>query len=164
MATALPRTAPPLKHTPKARPAKIRPSLALRLRVRWNAAQLDSALADGADPAASKSLALRAQQLGDPKHRARIARSIERVLELAERGRASQLSFTRAPFQPERIEHNRPQLTELADRLEAVDSPPVKGLAMANLLVEDGTAALYAHAPSDPLRPAVEAILAALDR
>jgi hypothetical protein len=53
---------------------------------------------------------------------------------------------------------------ELADRLEAVDAPPVKGLAMANLLVEDGTAVLYAHEPSDPLRPAVEAILAALDR
>jgi hypothetical protein len=53
---------------------------------------------------------------------------------------------------------------ELADRLEAVDSPPVKGLAMANLLVEDGTGVLYVHEPSDPLRPAVDAILAALDR
>jgi hypothetical protein len=35
---------------------------------------------------------------------------------------------------------------------------------MATLLVEDGTAALYTREPSDPLRPAVEAILAALDR
>jgi hypothetical protein len=157
--------APPLKHSAKARPAKVRPSVALRLRVRWNAAQLDAALADGADPAASKSLALRAQQLADPKHRARIARSIGHLLELTERGTAPQLSLTRAPFQPGRVEHSRPQLMELADRLEAVDSPPVKGLAMANLLVEDGTPALYdAHPPSDPLRPAVEAILAAFDR
>jgi hypothetical protein len=157
--------APPLKHSAKARPAKVRPSVALRLRVRWNAAQLDAALADGADPAASKPLALRAQQLADPKHRARIARSIDHLLELTERGTAPQLSLTRAPFQPGRVEHSRPQLMELADRLEAVDSPPVKGLAMANLLVEDGTPALYdAHAPSDPLRPVVEAILAAFDR
>jgi hypothetical protein len=164
MPTAYARTAPPVKQSAKARPAKIRPSMALRLRVRWNAAQLDAALADGADPGASKSLALRAQQLANPRHRVRIARSIDHLLELAERGAAPQLSLTRAPLQTERVEHSRPQLTELADRLEAVDSPPVKGLAMANLLVEDGTAALYAHEPSDPLRPAVEAILAALDR
>jgi hypothetical protein len=164
MPAAYTGTAQSVKHPTKARPAKIRPSVALRMRVRWNAAQLDAALADGADSVASKSLALRAQQLADPKHRARIARSIDHVLELSERGSAPQLYLTRAPFQPERVEQSRPQLMELADRLEAVDSPPVKGLAMANLLVEEGTAALYAHAPSDPLRPAVEAILAALDR
>ena len=164
MPAAYAGTAQSVKPTASARPAKIRPSVALRLRVRWNAAQLDAALADGADSAASKSLALRAQQLADPKHRARIARSIDHVLELSERGPAPQLYLTRAPFQPEPIEHSRPQLMELADRLEAVDAPPVKGLAMANLLMEDGTAALYANAPSDPLRPAVEAILAALDR
>ena len=156
--------APPLKHTSKARPAKGQPSVALRLRVRWNAAQLDAALADGADPDASKSLALRAQQLADARHRARIAGSIDRVLELTERDGALQLPLTRAPFRPDRVERSRPQLTELAGRLAAADSPPVKGLAMANLLVEDGSAALYAHQPSDPLRPAVEAILAALDR
>jgi hypothetical protein len=164
MPAAYTGTAQSVKHPTKARPAKIRPSVALRMRVRWNAAQLDAALADGADSVASKSLALRAQQLADPKHRARIARSIDHVLELSERGSAPQLYLTRAPFQPERVEQSRPQLMELADRLEAVDSPPVKGLAMANLLVEEGTAPLYAHAPSDPLRPAVEAILAALDR
>jgi hypothetical protein len=164
MPTAYAGTAQSVKRSADARPAKIRPSVALRLRVRWNAAQLDAALADGADSAASKSLALRAQQLADPKHRARIARSIDDVLELSERGEAPQLYLTRAPCQPERVEHSRPQLAELADRLEAVGAPPVKGLAMANLLVEDGTAALYAHEPSEPLRPAVEAILAALDR
>jgi hypothetical protein len=156
--------APPFKHTSKARPAKGRPSVALRLRVRWNAAQLDAALADGADPGASKSLALRARQLADPRHRARIARSVDRVLELTEREGALQLPVTRLPFRPDRVEQSRSRLMELAGRLEAADSPPVKGLAMANLLVEDGTAALYAHGPSDPLRPAVEAILAALDR
>jgi hypothetical protein len=156
--------APPLRHTAKAHPAKVRPSLALRLRVRWNAAQLDAALADGADPGASKALALRARQLEDPKHRAAIAKSIRYLLELTEGGAATQLTLTRAPFQPDRVEHSRPGLMELADRLEAVESPAVKGLAMANLLVEDGTASLYAHGASDPLRPAVDATLAALGR
>ena len=164
MPTAFARTAPPVKHTAKARPAKIRPSVALRLRVRWNAAQLDAALADGADPAASKSLALRAQQLADPKHRATIARSIDHMLELSKRGPAPQPYLTRAPFQRERVEQSRPQLTEVGERLEAVDAPPVKGLAMATLLVDDGMGVLYVTGPSDPLRPTVEAILAALDR
>jgi hypothetical protein len=154
--------APPLKHSANARPAKVRPSVALRLRVRWNAAQLDAALADGAHPAASKALALRAQQLADPRHRARIAKSIERLLELTERGAMSQLSLSRAPFQPDRVEDSGLQLMELAERLEAVDSPPIQGLAMATLLVEDGTGALYVHEPADPLRPAVQAVLAAL--
>lgn len=164
MPTAYAEPARHLKHSTRARPAKVRPNLALRLRVRWNAAQLDAALADGADPTATKLVTLRAQQLADPKHRARIARSIDHVLELSERAPAPQLYLTRAPFQLERVEHSRPQLTELAGRLEAGDAPPVKGLAMANLLVEDGMAALYTHEPSDPLRPALEAILAALDR
>ena len=156
--------APSLSHSAKVEPAQSRPSLALRVRVRWNVAQLDQALADGADPGASKSLALRAQQLADPKHRASISRSIKYLLELTERGTVPQLPFTRAPFRPDRVEASRAQLAEVADRLEAVDSPPVRGLAMANLLVEDGTGALYAHEPTDPLRPAVEATLAALSR
>jgi hypothetical protein len=156
--------APSLRHSGKVEPTKIRPSLALRVRVRWNAAQLDQALGDGGDPGASRSLALRAQQLADTKHRTSIARSIRYLLELTEGGTVPQLTFTRAPFRPDRIEASRPRLAELADRLEAVDSPPIKGLAMANLLVEDGTGALYAHGSTDPLRPAVEATLAALNR
>ena len=154
----------PSLRSAKARRGKVGPSLALRLRVRWNAAQLDAALADGADPGASESLALRAQQLADPKHRARIVSSIGHALDLADRGRAGLLTVTGGPLRSDRIEESRGQLLELVHRLEATDSPPVKGLAMANLLLEDGTAALYVHERSDPLLPAVEAILAALER
>ena len=96
-------------------------------------------------PGAREALALRAKQLAEPRHRARIARSIDRLLDLVERGATRILSFTRVPVQADRVEDNRPQLMELADRLKAVDSPPVKGVAMATLLVEDGLGA--------PLRP-----------
>lgn len=164
MPTAYAGPVQPPSYSATIEPEKVRASVALRVRVRWNAAELDAALADGADPAASKSLALRAQQLVDPKHRARIARSIERLLELTERGGMLQLSVSRAPFQPDRVEDIRQQLMGVAERLEAVDSPPIKGVAMANLLVEDGSEALYAHEPADPLRPAVEGVLAALGR
>ena len=91
--------APPLRHSATTDPEKVRPGVALRVRVLWNAAQLDAALADGADPAASKSLALRAQQLAERTHRARIANSIQRFLDLTERGGMPQLSLSRAPFQ-----------------------------------------------------------------
>jgi hypothetical protein len=132
--------------------------------VRWNAPQLDAALADGADPDASKALALRAQQLAEPEHRAGMAKSIRDLLNLAERGAAAHLWLTHAPFRLDRVQNSRAQFLELADRLEARDPPPIKGLAMANLLLEDGTGALYAHEPSDPIRPAVEAVLAGLHR
>jgi hypothetical protein len=154
----------PIPHLTHSGRVKTGPSLALRLRVRWNAAQLDAALADGADPHASRALALRAQQLAEPRHRARIAKSIRYLLHLAESGRVAHPSVTHAPLRPDRVEKSRPQLTELADRLEGVDPPPTKGLAMANLLVEDGTGALYAHEPSDTIQPAVDAVLAGLQR
>ena len=162
MPTTYAGPAPRLRRPAKDEPAKVRPSLALRVRVRWNAARLDAALADGADPGASKDLALRSQQLVDPKHRARLAGSIERLLALTERGGVPQLSSSRAPFQPDLVEGSRPQLRELGERLEAADSPPIKGVAMATLMVEDGTGALYVHEPADPLRPAVQSVLAAL--
>jgi hypothetical protein len=155
---------PHLRRSARIKAAKLQPSLALRLRVRWNAAQLDAALADGADPHASEALALRAHQLADPRHRTRIAKSIRNLLDVAGRGAAAYLSVTRAPLSPDRVENSRARLTELAERLEAVDAPPTQGLAMANLLVEDGTGTMYAHEPSDPIRPAVDAVLATLQR
>jgi hypothetical protein len=155
--------APPLRPA-KAQQDKVRPGLGLRLRVRWNALDLDAALAQGKDPESSKALALRAQQLADPERRAKIARSIDYVLDVAERSAAAQLYLTDVPTWTQGVEDHRALLVEVADRLEAEDSPPVKGLAMADLLVEDAGSPLYVHQPADRLRHAVEAILAALGR
>ena len=154
-AGSIPPTSPSARHGPaRAR----RPSVALRLRVRWKAPQLDAALADGADPGAREELALRAKQLTDPTHRARIARSIDRLLDLAERGQGMP-SINRLPFQASRVEANRPQLMEVADRLEEEDSPPVQAVAMATLLVEDGLGPLYVQEHRDRLGPAVRSVL-----
>ena len=130
--------APPLKHTSRARPAKGRPSVALRLRVRWNAAQLDAALADGADPGDSKSLALRAQQLA-PGSPGQLTVS------------SSSLSVRGPCNLPSPVRHFGPIGSSTAGRSSW--SWPA-----------GSTAALHAREPSNPLRPAVEAILAALDR
>jgi hypothetical protein len=156
--------APSLSHSAKGERTKIRPSLALRVRVRWGALDLDAALADGADPDSSKVLALRAQQLADPKRRAKLARSIHHVLDVADRATAGRPYLSQAPFWTESVEDNRAQLLEVSDRLEAEASPAIKGVAMANLLVEDAASPLFAHRSAGRARAAVEAVVAALGR
>jgi hypothetical protein len=140
------------------------PRLGLHIRVRWNALALDSALADGARPGVSDELTLRAEQLADEKSREKAAKAIGRVLELAERGSAAQLATTRVPFRKDRVEASRPQLMELAATLRSNGPHPVQGLAMANLLVEDGDSSLYVHDRPDHLEQTVEATLAAFHR
>jgi hypothetical protein len=144
-----------------------RPGLALRLRVRWSSAALDSALADGADPDASDELALRARQLAEPKARERVAKAIERVIELSELvGRASpaQLAYLRVPFRRQQVEAARPRLVQLVERLRAEEALSVRGLAMASQLVDDGRGPLYVHDTPDALEHAVEATLSAVNR
>ena len=140
-----------------------RPGLALRLRVRWNALALDSALAGGADPGASDELTLRAQQLAQPKTAEEMARSIGHLLELVDRSSAAQLAVTRMPFGIDQVQAVRPRLVKLAERLRAKGSHPVRGLAMANLLLEDGGGPLYVHDTLDGLERAVGATLSAID-
>jgi hypothetical protein len=61
-------------------------SLAVRIRTRLARAALDSELANGADPASSAELALRAEQLSSPAERARIANGLVEALGDARRG------------------------------------------------------------------------------
>lgn len=155
--------APPVRHS-NPQPDEVRPGFLDRVRVRWGGLDLDAALAGGADPDSSRTLALRAQQLADPKRRAKIARSIHHLLDVAERGGTLQPYLTQVPFWTHSVEANRAQLLRVANRLEAETSPPVKAVAMANLLVEDAGSPLFVHRPTDRARAAVEAIVAALDR
>lgn len=140
------------------------PRLGLRFRVRWNALALDRELADGADPSSSEELGLRAKQLANPKMRIKVAHGIGRVIELADRGSAAGLATTRVPFRREQVQASRQQLLELAARVSSKGPHPVKGLAMANLLVEDGDSPLYVHDRPHRLERAVKATLAAFHR
>src|SRR5688500_13192084 len=84
--------------------------IALHTRVRWNALELDAKLAGGADPEESDELALRAEQLADPRKREQIARSIDGLLEFADRGSSVRLPTTRAPIARGRVQGSRDQL------------------------------------------------------
>lgn len=139
------------------------PGLALRVRVWLNAKKLDSALARGADPTESRKLALRAEQLADPYTRRRYADAIDDVLALAEGGAYPQFVPTRVPFRRAYINANRQLLKELSRRLRGQGPHPVRGVAMAAVLIEDGGGPLYLNQRAETLERNLQATLYALD-
>jgi len=157
---------------PMQAPASLRPeskrgpSLWLRIRVALTKPELDSALADGADPRSTAALALRAQQLADSSSRNRLATGIENLFRLATIGPGAEAttSLVRAPFDRYRIDANRPELEELAAKVRGAGPNNVRGLAIVSVLVEDAGSPLYAYTPSDQLKPAIQAASSALDR
>lgn len=157
---------------PMQAPASLRPeskrgpSLWLRMRVALKRLELDSALADGADPKTSDALALRAEQLADSSSRTRIATGIENLFRMATMGPGpgATTSLVRAPFDRYRVAANRPELEELAGKLREARPHNLRGLAMASVLLEDPCSPLYTHTPSDQLKPAIQAASSAVDR
>jgi hypothetical protein len=141
------------------------PSVWTRLRVRWKRLELDSALADGANPVRSEELALRAQQLAEPTARNRIATAIENVFRLATMGPGpgATTAMSVAAFDGYRVAANQRALAALAEKIRANEPHAVRGLAMASVLVEDAGSPLYARIGVDRLEQAVRAAVSALD-
>jgi hypothetical protein len=145
-------------------PVKLRrrPRLRARLRAAWSASELDEALGDGADPLGSEELALRAAQLVDPARRAKLARSLELVVEQVAIGGPSPLPgptiLRRAP-----VARNRAGLLALARRLRSEGLHCLPGLAMTDRLVRFGDSPLYMALDSLQLEHRIEEILAALE-
>jgi hypothetical protein len=132
------------------------------MRVRWSALELDADLAAGTAPASNEDLKFRARQLAAAPKRAEMADTI-RDLVAIEHCAGARIPTTRAPLSRHRIQSNREQLDRIVELLEADDVPPVRGLAMVHLLLEDARSALYAHELSgQSLEPALQAIVHAL--
>jgi hypothetical protein len=142
-----------------------RPSIWVRLRVRWNRRELDAALADGVNPGKSEELALRAAQLAEPATRARIAAGIENLFRLATEGPGPRATTAMvvSTFDRHRVAANRPGLAALAARLRGEGPHTVRGLAMASILLDDDESPLYDRTTVDELEPAVRATIWALD-
>jgi hypothetical protein len=92
-------------------PIENHPSLALRIRTRLLRTQLDEQLAHGADPAEGSELALRAEQLGSPSERTRIADALVETL-----GDARRIG---EPLTIRSLEH-RTAVREAADEIHAL--------------------------------------------
>jgi len=128
-----------------------------RILARSAAARLDSALARGAPPEASVSLAARAARLTSTPFRRDLAASLRRILlAVGEPGEPGEPVAARSPFgaarpvrvplRPAPISRSAPLLADLASRLLEPGPVPVRGVAMVTELLADGTGPLYRDA------------------
>lgn len=135
------------------------PSLAIRIRTRFGRAELDDALASGADPGGGAELALRADQLRSPAERARIANGLVEALGDARRGEPMTL---RLRPQREVVRDAADDILALVLRLREDRPVGIAGVAAAARLVDDRKGPMYRHDAGD-LRDAVRSAISALD-
>jgi hypothetical protein len=133
----------------------------LRLRVRLRNRGLDTRLAEGTIPALDPELELRASQLEDPALRATIARALRRAMRTADRRRRGGWIGSRVPVATASIRACMPELRDLARALTDIRAG-AQGVAIASLLVTDGSSPLYVNVGAQRLRDAVLAAYFAL--
>jgi len=123
------------------------PRLTTRIRARLRRLELDRALADGADPAASPLLAARAAQLVTPASRRRLAGSLERVISTvdAPRGRV------RTPPLRGALRCNRDALAEAAATLRDDGLLYARGVAVLETVLIDGSGPAYTDPTGEAL-------------
>ena len=139
-----------------------RPTLLVRWRSFWKAAELDEALAAGSDPLASETLLWRAEQLVEPKLRRGFAETLERIVDEVVRGGPQMLSGPQL-IRRDVIRDNRSLLRVLAERLRSDGPQGLRGLAKVDLLISYGDSALYRGPSSLTLKLELLEVLAALD-
>src|SRR5579859_3433654 len=144
-----------------------------RILARSAAARLDSALARGAPPEASVSLAARAARLTSTPFRRDLAASLRRILlavgepgepglpglPVAARSPFGAARPVRVPLRPAPISRSAPLLADLVGRLLEPGPVPVRGVAMVTELLADGAGPLYRDA--DPHTASDLTVLAA---
>ena len=149
---------PAFRPTPS-RAGRRRPILTSRLR--WSRSALDEQLARGTDPATSDELGLRAAQLRSREERSRLANSLVEALGEARGGNLG--AFRMATRQRHAaIRESADDLMALVLRLRGDEPIPIRGAAMAALLVDRGSSPLR-HDEGRDLQYAIWAAREALD-
>jgi hypothetical protein len=146
-----------------------------RLLARYQAGPLDRALAGGASPEESASLAARAERLTSTEFRRDLAASLQRILvatgepprPLPARPAAARKSPgtahpPRIPLSRARISQSARPLAGLASRLAEPGPVPARGVAMVTRLLSDGAGPLYRPACRDDLGVIIERATQAL--
>jgi hypothetical protein len=132
-----------------------------RLFARLQALTLDQELAAGLPADAGRARAVRAAMLVAPSARENLARNWERLLHRADRAR--QGADPRVPLARARILDAADDIRQLVAALRAGLPVPARGVAMANLLLIDGTGPVYSIGPRRDLRTAVQEATQNLD-
>jgi hypothetical protein len=148
---ALPAPAPP-------RPERLfASSPAIRILAHLRRHALDRALSDGADPASCPLLAARARQLSGRRTRTGIAIGLERMA-----GSSDVPSRGRVHPAPGAVHANRRALLDLASILRRRDPLYVRGIAMLELMLSDGTGPAYTDRRGEGLARELDLARAAL--
>jgi hypothetical protein len=138
------------------------PSPALRLRVAVRRYALTERLSEGADPASSPDLELRARQLVSDHERAILARTLQRTLEEIRRPRMTLIGGT--PLRRREVLGAEVPLRVMIERLR--DGRPVaaEGMALIERIITDGAwSPLYNVTVPGALRRLTVLATAALD-
>jgi hypothetical protein len=131
-----------------------RPKLWHRLLARVHALTLDQELAAGLPADGGRARAVRAAMLVSPSEREDLARNWERLLQRVDRAR--QGADPRVPLARARIVDAEDDIRQLVAALRAGLPVPARGVAMANLLLIDGTGPVYSVGRRRDLRTAVQ--------
>ena len=141
----------------------------LRLSTRLHRAALDEQIARGVDVEGDERLALRAGQLASVGERNKLARSLERTLEIARHPaeavgtRTARGLSTRVPLHVEEIRDCAGDLDALVARLRAEGAVDAQGVAMTTRLLSNGASPLYYRSSPLTLRHAVRSARLALE-
>jgi hypothetical protein len=131
-----------------------------RLHVWWHRAELDERLAAGVQPEAGTALHVRAEQLGSPAGRVRLARALHDVVREAHAAPAT--TGARVPLRYREIRACEDDIRALARRLADARPIDVQGAAMTTLLLDDPSGPL-SRAGALSLRFSVRSARLALD-
>jgi hypothetical protein len=126
--------------------------LVTRLKAAAERAELDRELAHGVSPSTNPELARRAEILRSRRVRRRLAAGLEHVLDEAvapSRGPTAAI-----PVQRAEVLMAWRDLSRLARALRADPAPPVRAIAVASVLLADGTGPVFASYPHGTLAEA----------
>jgi hypothetical protein len=132
-----------------------------RLASGWLSTHLDAQLAAGRSPDHGRLRAVRAAVLVDPSARAKLANYWEHLLERASTAPAA--IGGRAPLAREQILAARPEIVELGSALRANSPVPARGVALATVLLTDGTGPVYSRHSRRDLRAELRTTIRRLD-
>jgi hypothetical protein len=143
-------------------PLVMRPrSLGDRLLARAFGASLDRELAAGRAPEASRRLAARAQDIVALRRRRAVAGDWDRLLAVATRARGRRKPTRR--IREDLIVAAGPAIRELTRLLNAPLPVAARGVAMASVLLTDGTGPVYRRGAEVSLDDAIQAAITQLD-
>jgi hypothetical protein len=138
-----------------------RPRCRDRVVARLLASSLDRQLAAGCAPESTQRLATRAAQLASVTTRRELARNFDHLLDSVHRAQVAR--SPRVLMMRDSIKDVEPDLREMLTTLAVPLPASARGVAMARILLTDGTGPLFNPHSSTNLRNAIRGVTAQLD-